>query len=501
MRRPRSPRRTRASGTFQTNGKLAPDWPQHEAFRCEVVLMSGLPGAGKDTWVRRHLPDWPVISLDALRDEMDVDPRDEQGAVVQAAREQARAYLRAGRSFVWSATNLSRMLRASLVELFFAYDARVRIVYVEAAGSEALWRQNRAREGRVPAAVIRAAAGAVGGTGGDGGACGRVDRGVRRMTTGGSAGPDASVSAGKLAGKLRELQNQLLDLSRRNRLLNFRPGKGASSLTVVDEVAGRCFARSRSIAGRCSSSPGKRPPRRSQRRWRARRTPDPTRKRSRTTRTPYRTSTSTSTWTWASRWPRSTRTRSPAATGTGRCRPRCRVRSCRRGCCGWRSRRRAALDEQGSNILYVTLGVVAWRDIASGDVVSLAPLLMLPVELERKSVGSRHTVRLLDEDIVANPSLIELAKRVFGVTIAAPDLGDDFDLDAYFRSVADAVAPLRWTVDHHIHVGLFSFAKLLMYRDLDPASWPEGASVVDHALVQQLLGVPPPRAAGQHRGA
>lgn len=139
---------------FQTSGKVAPDWPQHEAFRCEVVLMSGLPGAGKDTWVRRNLPDWPVISLDALRDDMDVDPRDEQGAVVQAAREQARAYLRAGRSFVWSATNLSRMLRASLVELLFAYDARVRIVYVEPAGTEGLWRQNREREGRVPAAVI-----------------------------------------------------------------------------------------------------------------------------------------------------------------------------------------------------------------------------------------------------------------------------------------------------------------------------------------------------------
>ena len=97
----------------------------------------------------------------------------------------------------------------------------------------------------------------------------------------------------------------------------------------------------------------------------------------------------------------------------------------------------SSLEEQGSNILYLTLGVVAWREIPSSDVVSLAPLLLLPVELERKSVGSRHTVRLLDEDIVANPSLIELAKRMFGVTIPAPDLGDEFDVDAYFGSVAE----------------------------------------------------------------
>jgi predicted kinase len=138
---------------FQTGGKVAPDWPQHESFRCEVVLMSGLPGAGKDTWVRKNLPDWPVISLDALREEMDVDPRDEQGAVVQAAREQARAYLRDGRRFVWCATNLSRTLRGSLVQLFLDYGAHVRIVYVEAPAA-ALWRQNRERAGRVPAAVI-----------------------------------------------------------------------------------------------------------------------------------------------------------------------------------------------------------------------------------------------------------------------------------------------------------------------------------------------------------
>ena len=44
--------------------------PDYEAFdetQFEVVLMSGLPGAGKDSWIRSHLPDWPVVSLDAIR--------------------------------------------------------------------------------------------------------------------------------------------------------------------------------------------------------------------------------------------------------------------------------------------------------------------------------------------------------------------------------------------------------------------------------------------------
>jgi predicted kinase len=139
---------------FQTGGRVAADWPAHEAFRCEVVLMSGLPGAGKDRWVRENLEGWPVVSLDAIREELEVDPRDQQGTVVQAAREQARGYLREGRSFVWCATNLSRMLRAGLIELFLGYDARVRIVYVEASSAGVLERQNREREGRVPVGVV-----------------------------------------------------------------------------------------------------------------------------------------------------------------------------------------------------------------------------------------------------------------------------------------------------------------------------------------------------------
>lgn len=138
---------------FQSSGKISPDWPQHEGFRCEAVLLSGLPGAGKDTFAARHLAGWPVISLDDIREQLDVDPRDDQNPVAHAAREAARVHLRAGRSFVWNATNLSRQLRAMLISLFLDYGARVRIVYLEAP-PEILRRQNRERERPVPAAVL-----------------------------------------------------------------------------------------------------------------------------------------------------------------------------------------------------------------------------------------------------------------------------------------------------------------------------------------------------------
>jgi len=130
-----------------------PDYLAHEDFSCRVTVISGLPGAGKDTWIKDHLPGLPAISLDALRIELDEEATGSQGRVVRAAREKAREFLRRHEDFVWNATNLSRDLRTQLIDLLTAYRAQVRIVYIEAS-PDALFRQNRERSNPVPAAAI-----------------------------------------------------------------------------------------------------------------------------------------------------------------------------------------------------------------------------------------------------------------------------------------------------------------------------------------------------------
>jgi len=130
-----------------------PDYKAHDDTRCEVVLMSGLPGSGKDYWIKNNLPDWPVVSLDALRLEMGVNPKDNQGAVRVRAREAAREHLRQAKNFIWNATNLSRQIRQSCINLFTDYKARIRIVYVEAP-RKTLFSQNRNRSQPVPENVI-----------------------------------------------------------------------------------------------------------------------------------------------------------------------------------------------------------------------------------------------------------------------------------------------------------------------------------------------------------
>jgi predicted kinase len=131
-----------------------PNYRAWEDTRSEVILMSGLPGSGKDAWIGEHAWDWPVISLDEIRRELKIRPDEPQGRVVTLARERAKELLRRGDRFVWNATNLSRSVRAVCVNLFATYRARVRIVYCEVP--EAVQRrQNADREDAVPASVVR----------------------------------------------------------------------------------------------------------------------------------------------------------------------------------------------------------------------------------------------------------------------------------------------------------------------------------------------------------
>ena len=124
-----------------------------EEYRCTVTVMSGLLGSGKDTWLTRNRPDLPVVSLDELRADLEVEATQNQGEVIQAARESCREYLRAGKDFAFNATNTMRQTRKRWIDLFADYAARVELVYVEPP-LPVIYQQNELRAKPVPKQVI-----------------------------------------------------------------------------------------------------------------------------------------------------------------------------------------------------------------------------------------------------------------------------------------------------------------------------------------------------------
>jgi predicted kinase len=117
-----------------------------------VFVMSGLPGAGKDHYIKRHF-DLPVVSLDDIRSDLKVAPN-ATGEVIQVANKKARVLLAKGQDFVWNATNVSKMVRQKCLSLMRQYGAKISIIYVESSYDE-YWRQNKIRDKVVPKTVIQ----------------------------------------------------------------------------------------------------------------------------------------------------------------------------------------------------------------------------------------------------------------------------------------------------------------------------------------------------------
>ena len=118
-----------------------------------VILMSGLPGSGKDTYISNKLHGLPVVSLDSIRNEMKITHKDNQGPVIQAALELAKTYLRKKAPFVWNSTNLTKMVRSKVIDVCRAYDAYVSIHSMATDFNECL-KGNKNRISSIPESAI-----------------------------------------------------------------------------------------------------------------------------------------------------------------------------------------------------------------------------------------------------------------------------------------------------------------------------------------------------------
>ena len=146
-------------------------------------------------------------------------------------------------------------------------------------------------------------------------------------------------------------------------------------------------------------------------------------------------------------------------------------------------------EEQGVSVLFLALGFLRWYESESSDVERFAPLVLLPVDLERDSARGRFRLTYRDQDLEANLSLAAMLGNDFELKL--PDFPEgDWSPSDYFELTRRAVSSQpRWQVQANtIVLGFYSFAKFLMWRDLAPENeWGSEGGLVDNSLVESLL--------------
>jgi hypothetical protein len=149
---------------------------------------------------------------------------------------------------------------------------------------------------------------------------------------------------------------------------------------------------------------------------------------------------------------------------------------------------RLAIEEQGVNTLFLALGMLHYVESADSQQVLRAPLVLVPVELTRRSARSGYQLRATEDEPIVNPALGEWLRRGFGVQLPElPDAGgltEAYDLQAFLGASAAAIGERAgWAVRTDVVLALFSFQKLVMYKDLEA----NAGALVAHRLVRQLV--------------
>ncbi|WP_431280597.1 DUF4011 domain-containing protein [Humitalea sp. 24SJ18S-53] len=154
---------------------------------------------------------------------------------------------------------------------------------------------------------------------------------------------------------------------------------------------------------------------------------------------------------------------------------------------------RTLREETGVAALYLAVGALSWRDATTPEKPRRAPLALLPVLLEREGARQSFRLRLAPgAEAADNPCLREMLVTRFGIQV--PAFPDPYAHDAWAAALAPLIAGRKdWSLEPGaLSLGLFSFARFLMWRDLDPAANPALAA---HPLIASLVGAAPLAAA------
>ena len=144
---------------------------------------------------------------------------------------------------------------------------------------------------------------------------------------------------------------------------------------------------------------------------------------------------------------------------------------------------REFIDETGVNVAYMAFGFIHWKESDSSNNVFRAPILLVPVKLEQATAVDPYFIKSTEDDIIVNPTFTYKMGAEYGIKL--PDYNDE-NLKDYLEKVKHLVEKLQWTVTSECKIGIFSFLKINMYRDLKD----NAAAILSNRNVRQLLGEP-----------
>ncbi len=147
-----------------------------------------------------------------------------------------------------------------------------------------------------------------------------------------------------------------------------------------------------------------------------------------------------------------------------------------------RNKAKTAIEEQGVNVLYLSFGFLKWTESEKSEQVFTSPLILVPVTLTVESINSPYVLRLHEDEIVLNPTLIYKLENDFGITL--PTFEDTDDINSFLDEVRNKTSLKNWAVKKEVGLSLFSFLKINMYSDLNKHK----DSIIENPLVRAISG-------------
>ncbi len=132
---------------------------------------------------------------------------------------------------------------------------------------------------------------------------------------------------------------------------------------------------------------------------------------------------------------------------------------------------KTALEENGANTLYLALGMLRWFENKRSTKARYAPIILIPIEMVRKSAAQGYVIRLRDDEPQMNVTLIEKLKQDFGIVVKGVDPlpGDEHGIDIrrVLTIMRQAVMEQsHWDVLETASIGIFSFSQFVMWNDI-----------------------------------